>query len=71
MEKRQDIYNDCLFYVPEAKNCNALAKLECENCKFYKPATAEQREAYKQSMKKLGAYLKPKKSKERWRKETC
>lgn len=71
MKKSPDQDNDCLMYVPEADNCNALARMECERCRFYKSATADQREAYKQSMQKIGSYLKPKKVKERWRKETC
>lgn len=71
MKKETDSANDCLMYVPEANDCNALARMECERCRFYKSATADQREAYKQSMKKIGSYLKPRKVKERWRKETC
>ena len=41
------IKKDCLMYVEEIENCNALTKMECEGCSFYKKATKQKQEEYK------------------------
>jgi len=53
----QDIKKDCMMYVEKKRACNGLQRLECQNCRFYKPATESQKENYITKMKNLRTYI--------------
>lgn len=59
------IKEECLLYVSEVNQCNALIETKCSGCSFYKKATEFQKEMYKIAMKEKGMYLKPTKSKKK------
>lgn len=55
------IKKDCMMYLESLNKCNAMRKLDCDNCPFYRKSNKAKQKVYKNEMIFLDAMIYNKK----------